>query len=64
MLGFCTLMVFGFSLLHDVAYFSLRNRLLPEMSMPWHVGHELLVALANALLAVLLFAWMDRAKHR
>lgn len=62
--GSRVIMVFGFTLLHDVVYFSLRNRLLPEMAMPWYISHELVVALANAIVAVFLFAWMDRAKRR
>lgn len=62
--GSRVIMMFGFTLLHDAVYFGLRNRLLPEMAMPWYFGHELAVALANSLLAVVLFALMDRAKQR
>ncbi len=57
------LMVFAFTLLHDLIYYLVRINMV-RVPMQWHTGHELAAASANALLAVLLFAWMDRAKKR
>jgi rod shape-determining protein MreD len=55
------LMMFFFTLLHDAIYFIVARYLLflpGELRLP----HELSAALANALLAVLLFALMDKVK--
>jgi rod shape-determining protein MreD len=57
------LMVFFFTFLHDGLYFIVRRHLLGIPS-DWRTLHEASAALANALLAVLLFAIMDRTKKR
>ena len=57
------LMVFFFTFLHDGLYFIVRRNLLGIPS-DWRTLHELSAALANALVAVLLFALLDRTKKR
>ncbi len=57
------LMVFAFTLLHNLVYYLVRINMV-RLPMEWHTGHQLLEATANALLAVFLFALMDRAKKR
>jgi rod shape-determining protein MreD len=57
------LMMFFFTLLHDGLYFIVSRQLL-GLPADWRLFHELSAALANALLAVLLFTFMDRAKQR
>jgi len=57
------LLVFGFYLLHWGVYFAVARGLVGEAIAPvW--GHKLLLAIANALLAVVLFAFLDRFKQR
>ena len=57
------LMVFFFTFLHDGLYFIVRRNLLGIPS-DWRTLHELSAALANALVAVVLFALLDRTKKR
>ena len=57
------LMMFFFTFVHDGLYFIVRRHLLGIPS-DWRTLHELGAGLANALLAVVLFALMDRAKER
>ncbi|HWC15868.1 MAG TPA: rod shape-determining protein MreD [Terriglobales bacterium] len=57
------LMVFFFTFLHDGLYFIVRRHLLGIPS-DWRTLHEASAALANALIAVLLFALLDRTKKR
>ena len=53
----------GFYVIHQVIYFTIA-RALVGMTLRWSWPHELLAAVANAFLAVLLFALMDRLKQR
>lgn len=53
----------GFYVIHQVIYFTIA-RALVGMTLRWSWSHELLAAVANAVLAVLLFALMDRLKQR
>src|SRR5258708_32643541 len=57
------LMTFGFYFLHQVIYVVI-DRGLVGVSEPWAWPHTLLGAFANGLLAVLLFAGLDRFKGR
>lgn len=56
------LMGFGFYLLHSFLYIGIARGLGIEL-LAWRWGHELIAAVANALLAVPLFALMDRFRH-
>ena len=53
----------AFYIAHQIIYFTVA-RALVGLSLQWSWSHELLAALANAVLAVLLFALMDRLKQR
>ena len=53
----------GFYVIHQIIYFTIA-RALVGMTLRWSWSHELLAALANAVLAVVLFALMDRLKQR
>ena len=57
------LMMFFFTFLHDGVYFIVSRHLL-GIPADWRTLHELSSAFANALVAVPLFALMDRAKQR
>lgn len=57
------LMGFGFYLVHSFLYIGVA-RLLGIELLAWRWGHELIAAVANALLAVVLFAFMDRFRQR
>jgi rod shape-determining protein MreD len=57
------LMMFFFTFLHDGIYFIVSRHLL-GIPADWRTLHELSSALANAIVAVPLFALMDRAKQR
>ena len=57
------LMVLFFTFLHDGLYFIVRRNLLGIPS-DWRTLHELSAALSNALVAVVLFALLDRTKKR
>ena len=56
------LMGFGFYLVHSLIYIGIARGLGIEL-LAWRWGHELIAAVANALLAVVLFAFMDRFRH-
>jgi hypothetical protein len=56
-------MVFGFYLLHQLLYFAAARGLAGEM-LYWGWGHQAIAAVANALLALLLYAAMDRFRSR
>jgi rod shape-determining protein MreD len=57
------LMTMGFYLLHEVVYFVIARGLVGR-AMQWRWGYQLGAAVANALLAVVLFALLDRFKQR
>jgi rod shape-determining protein MreD len=57
------MLTFSFVFLHRGMYWLLVRRLLAQ-SFPWNWLHELIRALINALVAVALFALLDRAKRR
>ena len=57
------LVVLFFYLVHEAVYFSVA-RWLVRLPLEWSWRHETGSALANALLAVLLFALLDRFKQR
>ncbi len=58
------IMTFVFSLLHDVIYFVVARGLVQQQDLYWRWGHVLLAALANGLVAIPLFAFLDRFKRR
>jgi rod shape-determining protein MreD len=57
------LMNFGFSLLNSILLFLIHRRLIgqPDFQLLW--THELLRAIANTLIAIPLFLFLDRAKR-
>lgn len=57
------LLTSGFYVAHQIIYFTIA-RALVGLTLQWTWSHELLAAIANALLAVPLFAVMDRLKQR
>ena len=57
------IMGFGFYLVHQAIYFAVARTLVNE-DIPWAWGHTLGAALANGLLAVVLFALLDKLKRR
>jgi rod shape-determining protein MreD len=57
------LMGFGFYIVHQLIYFAVARGLAIQ-SLTWRWGHEVIAALANALLAVVLFTAMDRLRQR
>ncbi len=57
------LMMFFFALLDSLLRF-LIVRLLLNLPMEWFLGHELLRAAINALVAVILFTFLDRLRQR
>jgi rod shape-determining protein MreD len=57
------LVTYGFYLLHQFLYFSVQRGLVGQ-ALGWAWGHQLFAALANAALAVVLFAVLDRFKQR
>ncbi|MDP9268880.1 MAG: rod shape-determining protein MreD [Acidobacteriota bacterium] len=57
------IMGFGFYLVHQAIYFAVARNLVSE-DIPWAWGHTLGAALANGLLAVVLFAMLDKLKRR
>ena len=57
------LMGFAFYIVHQLIYFAVARGLAIQ-SLTWRWGHELIAAVANALLAVLLFAVMDKFRQR
>lgn len=57
------LLTSGFYVVHQIIYFTIA-RALVGLTLQWTWSHELLAAIANAVLAVPLFAVMDRLKQR
>ena len=57
------LMMFFFTFFHDGVYFIVSRQLL-GLPADWRFLHELSAAIANSVLAVLLFTLMDRTKKR
>jgi rod shape-determining protein MreD len=57
------LVVIGFDVIHELIYFLIARGMV-RLNMHWNWGHELESAFANAILAVFLFALMDRLKDR
>ncbi len=57
------LMTFGFYLLHQIVYYSVAWGLVGQ-TLYWRWGHESVSAVANALLAIGLFALLDRFRQR
>lgn len=57
------LMTFAFCLLHRIIYMTV-NLGLVGANEPWFWGRTLIQALANGVLSVVLFAFLDRLKHR
>ena len=58
------LMTMGFYILHGWIYFAVLRGMAGQDSASWRWGHELGSALANGLLAVVLFAALDRFRQR
>jgi hypothetical protein len=56
-------MTFGFYIVHQAIYFTVARGLV-DLPMEWRWGHALGAALANSLLAVVLFTILDRFKAR
>ncbi|MGH9521434.1 MAG: rod shape-determining protein MreD, partial [Terriglobales bacterium] len=56
------LMGIGFYLVHSFLYIGFARSLGIEL-LAWRWGHELIAAVANAVLAVVLFAFMDRFRQ-
>lgn len=52
-----------FYVVHEILYFSVARWLL-SLTLQWSWQHELTSALANAILAVVLFAGLDKLKQR
>jgi rod shape-determining protein MreD len=57
------LMTFGFCLIHRILYMVIALRLVGT-NEPWYWGHTMVSSLANGLMAVVLFAGLDRLKQR
>jgi rod shape-determining protein MreD len=57
------LMMFFFTFFHDGVYFIVSRHLL-GLPSDWRLLHELSAAVANSVLAVLLFTLMDKTKKR
>jgi len=57
------IMTFIFFMAHQSIYFSIQRGLLGQV-VAWHWGQELGAGVANALVAVVLFAFLDRFKQR
>ena len=57
------LLTTAFYLLHQFIYFAVARGLVRE-TLSWRWGHTLLLAAANGLLALVLFAVLDRLKQR
>lgn len=58
------IMTFVFYLLHEVIFFAVARGLVQQPDLHWRWSHELVGALANGLLAIPLFAFLDRFKRR
>jgi len=57
------LMVFGFYLVHDAIYMTIARGLVGR-DLQWMWGHELRNAIANAVLAIVIFAVLDKFKQQ
>jgi len=57
------LMVFGFYLIHDVIYMAVARGMV-NLDRQWLWGHELRNALANAVVAIVVFAILDKFKQQ
>ena len=57
------LLTIGFYLAHQFIYFAVARGLVRE-TLQWRWGHTFLLAAANGLLALVLFAILDRLKQR
>ena len=57
------LMTFAFVLIHKFIYMAI-DLLLVGGSEPWNWGHTLVAALVNSVVAVVLFAVLDKLKLR
>ncbi len=57
------LLTFVFYLIHQIVYFIVA-RFLAEQILAWRWGYSALAALANSILAVFLFAFLDRFRQR
>lgn len=57
------LMGVGFYILHQLIYFAVARGLAIQ-SLTWRWGHEVIAGVANALLAVVLFAVLDKFRQR
>ncbi len=57
------LMVFGFYLLHQLIYLAAARGLAGEM-LYWRWGHQVIAAVANAVVALVLYAALDRFRNR
>ena len=57
------LITVGFYVIHQVLYFTIARGLV-GLELHWSWSHELIAAVANALLGVFLFAAMDKLKQR
>ena len=57
------LITFGFTIVHNLIHFLVATYMV-RIATEWHTVHELGRSVANAFLAVVLFAIMDRAKKR
>jgi rod shape-determining protein MreD len=57
------LVVIGFDVIHELIYFLIARGMV-RLNLHWNWAHELESAFANAILAVFLFALMDRLKDR
>ena len=56
-------MTFAFYLVHHLIFMLIDLRLVGA-SLPWEWGHNVVAAVANGFLAVVLFAGLDRFKRR
>jgi rod shape-determining protein MreD len=57
------LMTFGFYIVHQLLYFAVARGLVGQ-TLEWRWGHEVIAAVANSALSVLLFALLDRFRQR
>jgi rod shape-determining protein MreD len=57
------LVTFGFYLVHQLIYFAVARGLADEI-LYWRWGHQLIAAVANALLGLVLYMALDRLRQR
>ncbi len=58
------IMTFVFFLLHQVIYFVVARGLVQQQDLHWRWAHVAIAAFANGVLAIPLFAFLDRFKRR